>query len=92
MGLKRKASGDDKLKPDKYQHMDAKSPDGIGAKDVKTKAKIKAGMKAKPEAKARGGTTDEGFMEAIEAAGSSSNQPHNFGPRFIFLYIILLIS
>uniref|UniRef100_A0A915L305 Uncharacterized protein n=1 Tax=Romanomermis culicivorax TaxID=13658 RepID=A0A915L305_ROMCU len=66
MGMKRKALADDKPKPDKYQRRDAKSPDVVGAKEVKTKAKIKAKMEAKPEAKARGDIIEEGLEEAIE--------------------------
>uniref|UniRef100_A0A915KLU7 Uncharacterized protein n=1 Tax=Romanomermis culicivorax TaxID=13658 RepID=A0A915KLU7_ROMCU len=66
MGLKRKALGDDKLKPDKYQCTDAKSPDTVEAKEAKTKAK----MEVKPW-QARGDTIEESLEEAIEAAGSS---------------------
>uniref|UniRef100_A0A915JCH6 Uncharacterized protein n=1 Tax=Romanomermis culicivorax TaxID=13658 RepID=A0A915JCH6_ROMCU len=39
MGMKRKAPGDDKLKPDKYQHMDAKSPE-LEIKIIKPKIEI----------------------------------------------------
>uniref|UniRef100_A0A915KDQ3 Uncharacterized protein n=1 Tax=Romanomermis culicivorax TaxID=13658 RepID=A0A915KDQ3_ROMCU len=60
MGVKRKAPGDDKLQPDKYQPTDAKSPDAVEANKGRTKAK------------ARGDTIKEGLQGAIEAAGSTS--------------------
>uniref|UniRef100_A0A915J0M7 Uncharacterized protein n=1 Tax=Romanomermis culicivorax TaxID=13658 RepID=A0A915J0M7_ROMCU len=72
MGVKRKAPGDDKLKPDKYKCMDAKSPDAVEAKEAKTKAK----MEVRPEAKARGDTIELDLEEAIEAAGSSNSNNH----------------
>uniref|UniRef100_A0A915L7Z1 Uncharacterized protein n=1 Tax=Romanomermis culicivorax TaxID=13658 RepID=A0A915L7Z1_ROMCU len=67
MGMKRKAPGDDKLKPDEYQCMDAKSPDAVEANEAKTKAN----MEVRPEAIARGDTIMVDLEEAIEAAGSS---------------------
>uniref|UniRef100_A0A915K881 Uncharacterized protein n=1 Tax=Romanomermis culicivorax TaxID=13658 RepID=A0A915K881_ROMCU len=70
MGVKRKALGNDKPKPDKHQCMGAKSPDMIGAKEAKTNAKIKAKMEAEPEAKARRDIIEEGLNEAIEAMDS----------------------
>uniref|UniRef100_A0A915I2E3 Uncharacterized protein n=1 Tax=Romanomermis culicivorax TaxID=13658 RepID=A0A915I2E3_ROMCU len=70
MGMKRKALGDDKPKPDKYQCTNAKSPaDGVEANKARTKAK----MEVIPEAKARGDIIEEGLEEAIDAAGSSNS-------------------
>uniref|UniRef100_A0A915HGJ4 Uncharacterized protein n=1 Tax=Romanomermis culicivorax TaxID=13658 RepID=A0A915HGJ4_ROMCU len=54
MGVKRKAPGDDKPKPDKYQHINAKSPDAMDAKEARTKVKTEV----RPEAKARGDTIE----------------------------------
>uniref|UniRef100_A0A915JGD8 Uncharacterized protein n=1 Tax=Romanomermis culicivorax TaxID=13658 RepID=A0A915JGD8_ROMCU len=68
MGVKRKAPGDDKPQPDKYQRMDAKSPDTVEANKARTKAK----MEVRP--KARGNTIEEGLGEAIDTAGSSKTQ------------------
>uniref|UniRef100_A0A915HUH8 DNA2/NAM7 helicase-like C-terminal domain-containing protein n=1 Tax=Romanomermis culicivorax TaxID=13658 RepID=A0A915HUH8_ROMCU len=73
MGVKRKAPDDDKLKPDKYQCIDTKSPDMLGAKEAKSKTKFKAKTEAKPEAKARGDIIEEGLEEAIEMAGQESD-------------------
>uniref|UniRef100_A0A915KVV6 Uncharacterized protein n=1 Tax=Romanomermis culicivorax TaxID=13658 RepID=A0A915KVV6_ROMCU len=71
MGVKRKATGDDKSQADKYQQMNAKSPDVAEASKAKTKAK----MEVIPEVnKARGDTIEEGLEEAIDMACSSSSK------------------